>query len=83
MEVHNAATGLNSSISDQEFSLFQRYFHEHIGLQLTSVKKPLLCGRLSKRLNALGLDSYRAYYNLLVSKSGGGAGNGHRLDHHP
>jgi chemotaxis protein methyltransferase CheR len=65
-----AGTTLISSISDQEFGLFQRFFHEQIGLQLTSVKKPLLCGRLSKRLTALGLDNYRAYYNLLVSKAG-------------
>ncbi|MDB6141910.1 MAG: Chemotaxis protein methyltransferase [Pseudomonas sp.] len=62
---------LNSSISDQEFGLFQRFFQEQIGLQLTAVKKPLLCGRLAKRLTALGLDSYHAYYNLLVSKVGG------------
>lgn len=65
-----AGTALISSISDQEFGLFQRFFHEQIGLQLTNVKKPLLCGRLSKRLTALGLGSYRDYYNLLVSKAG-------------
>ncbi|MHC8287254.1 CheR family methyltransferase [Pseudomonas sp. XS1P51] len=71
MAVENAGTTLISTISDQEFGLFQRFFHEQIGLQLTAVKKPLLCGRLAKRLTALGLDSYRAYYNLLVSKVGG------------
>lgn len=70
MAVESASTALVSSISDQEFGLFQRFFHEQIGLQLTAVKKPLLCGRLSKRLTALGLDNYRAYYNLLVSKVG-------------
>jgi chemotaxis protein methyltransferase CheR len=70
MAVESASTALVSSISDQEFGLFQRFFHEQIGLQLTAVKKPLLCGRLSKRLTALGLDNYRAYYNLLVSKAG-------------
>ncbi|WP_166365817.1 CheR family methyltransferase [Pseudomonas akapageensis] len=70
MAQESAATTLNSSISDQEFGLFQRLFHEQIGLQLTPVKKPLLCGRLAKRLTALGLGSYRDYYNLLVSKSG-------------
>lgn len=71
MAVAHAGGALISSISDQEFGLFQRLFHEQIGLQLTDVKKPLLCGRLSKRLTALGLDDYRAYYNLLVSKAGG------------
>jgi len=70
MAVDNVATALVSTISDQEFGLFQRFFYEQIGLQLTAVKKPLLCGRLAKRLTALGLDSYRAYYNLLVSKDG-------------
>jgi chemotaxis protein methyltransferase CheR len=70
MSVDSAGTALVSTISDQEFGLFQRFFHEQIGLQLTTVKKPLLCGRLAKRLTALGLDNYRAYYNLLVSKAG-------------
>ncbi|MFV0934138.1 CheR family methyltransferase [Pseudomonas jessenii] len=70
MAVEIAGTALISTISDQEFGLFQRFFHEQIGLQLTTVKKPLLCGRLSKRLTALRLDSYRDYYNLLVSKAG-------------
>lgn len=70
MAQESAALALNASISDQEFGLFQRLFHEQIGLQLTPVKKPLLCGRLSKRLHALGLENYRAYYNLLVSKAG-------------
>ncbi|RON68801.1 protein-glutamate O-methyltransferase CheR [Pseudomonas fluorescens] len=68
---HRTGIALNSGISDQEFGLFQRFFQDQIGLQLTSVKKPLLCGRLAKRLTALGLDNYNAYYNLLVSKSGG------------
>ncbi len=66
----SAGALLKLTLSDQEFGLFQRLFYEHIGLQLTPVKMPLLCGRLSKRLTALGLGSYRAYYNLLVSKSG-------------
>lgn len=66
----SASKGLNSTISDQEFGLFQRLFYDLIGLQLSPVKKPLLCGRLAKRLAALGMDSYRAYYNLLVSKAG-------------
>lgn len=70
MAVESAGTALVSAISDQEFGLFQQFFHEQIGLQLTAVKKPLLCGRLSKRLTALGLDNYRAYYNFLVSKTG-------------
>ncbi|MGE8065872.1 CheR family methyltransferase [Pseudomonas sp. NPDC089569] len=70
MAVESACKALVSTISDQEFVLFQQFFQEQIGLQLTVVKKPLLCGRLSKRLTALGLDNYRAYYNLLVSKAG-------------
>lgn len=70
MTVESSGIALTSTISDQEFNLFQLFFHEQIGLQLTTTKKPLLCGRLSKRLTALGLNSYRAYYNLLVSKAG-------------
>lgn len=60
----------NLSLSDAEFELFRRYFAEHIGIHLAPAKKPLLFGRLSKRLAALGLDSYSAYYKLLQTPEG-------------
>ncbi|WP_271408702.1 CheR family methyltransferase [Pseudomonas sp. Q1-7] len=62
--------GLDIALSEQEFRQMQRLFHERVGLQLQPVKKPLICGRLAKRLSALGLDSYQAYYQHLISPSG-------------
>ncbi|MBO3274778.1 CheR family methyltransferase [Pseudomonas schmalbachii] len=62
--------GLQIPLGEQEFRHLQRLFHEQVGLQLPPVKKPLICGRLSKRLNALRMDSYQQYYQHLVSPAG-------------
>ncbi len=60
----------NLTLSDAEFELFRQFFARHIGIHLAPAKKPLLFGRLSKRLTALGLPSYRAYYEFLQSPEG-------------
>jgi chemotaxis protein methyltransferase CheR len=52
-------------LSDQEFGLFQKFFFEQIGISLSNQKKVLLLGRFSRRLNELGLDSFRAYYDII------------------
>jgi chemotaxis protein methyltransferase CheR len=57
-----------SSISDQEFARFQKLLYDVAGIQLSAAKKPLLCGRLAKRLREFGLDSYGEYFELLGSK---------------
>lgn len=57
-------------LSEAEFLLLQRLFYDQVGIQLPPVKKPLVCGRLAKRLAALRLDSYQQYYKLLVSPQG-------------
>lgn len=57
-------------LSDVEFRQLQTLFYERVGIQLPPVKKPLLCGRLAKRLTALGLSSYQRYYQYLVSPQG-------------
>lgn len=59
------------ALSEAEFRLLQRLFYDQVGIQLPPVKKPLVCGRLAKRLAALQLDSYQQYYKLLVSPQGG------------
>ncbi|MDF3933764.1 CheR family methyltransferase [Pseudomonas citronellolis] len=64
------ASGLDIGLSEQEFRQLQRLFQERVGLQLQPVKKPLICGRLAKRLTALRMDSYQAYYQHLVSSEG-------------
>ena len=58
------------ALSEAEFRLLQQLFFDQVGIQLPPVKKPLLCGRLAKRLAALQMNSYKQYYNLLVTREG-------------
>ncbi|MBM7059110.1 protein-glutamate O-methyltransferase CheR [Pseudomonas sp. UL073] len=57
-------------LNEHEFRLLQRLFYEQVGIQLLPVKKPLICGRLAKRLAALRMDSYQDYHRHLVSPAG-------------
>jgi chemotaxis protein methyltransferase CheR len=54
-------------ISDAEFAQFQRFIFEAAGITMADAKKALVTGRLGKRLNAHGLDSFGAYFKLLAS----------------
>ena len=56
------------TISDQEFSHFQRFIFETAGITLSPSKKALVSGRLAKRLHARQLGSYSEYFALLKSK---------------
>ena len=56
-----------NTITDTEFGRFQRFIFEAAGITLSSAKKALVCGRLSKRLQAKGLSSYTEYFELLSS----------------
>lgn len=51
----------------EEFALFRRYIYEKVGISLSDQKTTLIKGRLNKRLHQLGLASFRAYYDHLVS----------------
>lgn len=52
-------------ITTAEFARFQRLIHKIAGISLADSKKVLLVGRLSKRLRALRLKSFKQYYDLL------------------
>jgi chemotaxis protein methyltransferase CheR len=54
------------SVSDREFALFQALIHREAGIFLAPGKKSLLEGRLSRRVRALGLNSFGAYYRRVV-----------------
>jgi len=56
-----------NTITDAEFGRFQRFIYDAAGITLTPAKKALVCGRLSKRLQAHSLSSYGAYFELLNS----------------
>lgn len=64
------ASGLDIKLSETEFRQLQVLFYEQVGIQLPPVKKPLICGRLAKRLSALRMTSYQQYYQHLVSAAG-------------
>lgn len=55
------------SITEQEFSQFQRFIFEAAGISLSPAKKALVSGRLAKRLQHYRVPSYGAYFKLLQS----------------
>ncbi|MFA6262557.1 MAG: protein-glutamate O-methyltransferase CheR [Bacteroidia bacterium] len=56
-----------NNITDAEFGRFQRFIFDAAGITLSPGKKALVCGRLSKRLQANNLSNYGAYFELLDS----------------
>jgi len=56
-----------NTITDTEFARFQRFIFDAAGITLSPAKKALVCGRLSKRLQAHDLDTFGAYFELLSS----------------
>lgn len=57
------------SITDAEFAQFQRLIYQIAGISLADSKKVLLVGRLGKRLKALNLPSFGAYYRYVTNGS--------------
>ena len=57
-----------ATISDLEFSQFQKLIHQLAGIHMSSEKKALVCGRLAKRLEQHGLGSYTEYFKLLTAE---------------
>jgi chemotaxis protein methyltransferase CheR len=55
-------------IGEREFALFQALILRESGIYLAPAKKALLVGRLSKRLRALGLSTFDAYYRRIVDE---------------
>ena len=57
-------------MSDKEFSLFSTLIYSHLGIKMPPVKKLMLTSRLLKRLKALGIKTYKDYYDYLCSDKG-------------
>lgn len=53
-------------ISDHEFGLFQTLLQRETGIQLPQSKRPLLVGRLARRLRELRLPTFTAYYERVT-----------------
>lgn len=54
-----------TTITDQEFSQFQKLIYDIAGITLSATKMPLVSGRLAKRLAHHGVGSYGEYFRLL------------------
>src|SRR5262245_7702708 len=57
-------------ITDKEFTLFQRFIYDTAGITLSTAKKALVCGRLSKRLELHQLRSFTDYFRFLSNAEG-------------
>jgi chemotaxis protein methyltransferase CheR len=56
-----------SPLSDKEFGQFKNLIYNIAGISLSSAKKPLVSGRLAKRLRERQLANYGDYFKLLSS----------------
>ena len=56
----------NHGVSDQEFALFRKLIYRLAGINMADSKKPLLAGRLTRRLRHHGLENFRDYYSLVT-----------------
>lgn len=54
-------------LASAEFARFCDLLYRQAGIRLTEAKLSLVQNRLNRRLQALGLRSYRAYYELVVA----------------
>ena len=53
------------TITEREFSQFQRLIYDIAGIKMADSKKPLVSGRLAKRLAHYGVKSYGDYFRIL------------------
>lgn len=61
-------TGI-TELSDREFAQFQAWIYSSVGIKLSSGKKALVAGRLSKRLRHHQLVSYGKYFEFIMSSA--------------
>ena len=54
-------------LSDQEFDFLRKMLYEAAGINLTPEKKALVIGRLTRRIEGLGLASYGEYFRRIAS----------------
>ena len=61
---------LSVTMSENDFSLFSELIENLCGIKMPRVKKTMLEARLRKRMRALGLRSFREYWNYIDSPKG-------------
>jgi len=62
LAMSNFSVSSASGLSDKEFQLFRTLIYKQAGISLSDTKKPLVAGRLSKRLRQLEIGSYTEYF---------------------
>ncbi|DAB27587.1 MAG: hypothetical protein A2513_07705 [Sulfurimonas sp. RIFOXYD12_FULL_33_39] len=62
---------LELQLKPEEFALFRKYIYEKVGISLSDQKTTLVKGRLNKRVNQLGLTSFKEYYHYLIDDETG------------
>jgi len=53
------------NLNDQEFAQFQKLIYDIAGISMSPAKKPLVSGRLAKRLAHHGVQNYGDYFRIL------------------
>ncbi len=61
---------MTPTLTDKEFKSFSQMMFDMAGINLTEAKKPLVSGRLAKRLAQHALDSYGDYFKLIQADKG-------------
>lgn len=56
--------------TDHDFERVRKLIYEHAGIKLSDAKKDMVYSRLGRRLRATGLNSFRAYLELLEADNG-------------
>ncbi len=54
------------NLTDQEFDFLRKLLYEAAGINLTPEKKALVIGRLTRRIESLGLTSYGEYFRRIA-----------------
>ena len=58
----------HAPLSDAEFEGFRRFIHDAAGITLAPSKKPLVSGRLAKRVAQHGCDTFGEYLDLIADE---------------
>lgn len=58
----------NPVLSDKEFQQFQAMIYDIAGISMSAAKKPLVSGRLAKRLKHHRVSSYGDYFRILMQE---------------
>lgn len=57
------------NLTDQEFDFLRKLLYDTAGINLTPEKKALVIGRLTRRIEGLGLSSYGEYFRRIASNA--------------